>query len=143
MPLRTFILAATTTTMIGLTGFGAMAGVIEDRKANFKANNAAMRAIAAALSSGDFDTIAAEAGKIAAWAEVMPDYFPEGSDAGTSARPEIWPDFSGFKDAAEANHSAARDLITVAANQDADAAQQALQTLGASCKSCHQKFKSW
>jgi len=139
---RTIILASSAATLVGLSGLGANAGVIEDRKANFKANNASMRAIAAALGSGDFDTVTAEAKKIAAWAEVMPDYFPEGSGEGTSARPEIWTDFVGFKDAAEANYDAAQTLITVAAKQDADAAGQALQAIGATCKSCHQKFKS-
>ena len=84
-----------------------------------------------------------EAERIAAWAEVMPDYFPEGSGEGTSAKPEIWSDFIGFKDAAEDNYNAARDLITVAAKQDADSAREALQAVGATCKSCHQKFKSW
>ena len=143
MPFRTTILAAGAAALIGLSSLAATAGVIEDRKANFKANNASMRAIAAALGSGDFDTITAEAAKIAAWAEVMPDYFPEGSGEGTSAKPEIWSDFIGFKDAAEDNYNAARDLITVAAKQDADSAREALQAVGATCKSCHQKFKSW
>ena len=122
----------------------AHAGVVEDRKANFKANNASMRAIGAAIGSGDFDTIKSEAEKIAAWAMVMPDYFPKGSGgAGTSARPEIWTDFVGFKDAAEANYFAAEALINAAAKQDGASAREALQTIGATCKACHQKFKSW
>lgn len=122
----------------------ADAGVVEDRKANFKANNASMRAIGAAINSGDFATVKTEAEKIAAWAMVMPDYFPEGSGgAGTSARPEIWSDFIGFKDAAEANYYAAEALINAAAKQDGDAAREALQAIGASCKACHQKYKSW
>lgn len=143
MPFRKIILAGSAALLIGLFSLGASTGVVEDRKANFKANNASMRAIAATLGSGDFDTITAEAKKIAAWAEVMPDYFPEGSGEGTSARPEIWTDFISFKDAAEANFYAAQDLITVAAKQDADSAQEALQAIGTTCKSCHQRFKSW
>ena len=143
MPIRTFLFAGCAAALISLSSLGASAGVIEDRKANFKANNASMRAIAAALGNGDFDTITAEAKKIAAWAEVMPDYFPEGSGEGSSARPEIWTDFVGFKDAAEANYYAAQDLITVAAKQDAASAREALQAIGATCKSCHQKYKSW
>lgn len=143
MPFRNFILATSAAALLCLSSLGATAGVIEDRKANFKANNASMKVIAGALSSGDFDTITAQAQKIADWARVMPVYFPEGSGDGTSARPEIWTDFAGFKTAAEANYNAAQTLITVAANQDADAARAALQAIGASCKSCHQKFKSW
>jgi len=143
MPFRKILFATSAAALISLSSLGASAGVVEDRKANFKANNASMKAIAAALSSGDFATITAEATRIAAWAEVMPDYFPEGSGTGTSAKPAIWTDFAGFKDAAEANYNAAQELITVAAKQDADAAREALQAIGASCKSCHQKFKSW
>ena len=91
----------------------------------------------------DFDTITTEAAKIAAWAEAMPDYFPEGSGAGTSARAEIWTDFASFKDAAEAHYNAAQDLITVAAKKDSASTGDALKALGATCKACHQKFKSW
>ena len=130
-------------TLIGITSFTANAGVIEDRKANFKANNASMRAIGAAIGAGDFETVTREAEKIAAWAVVMPDYFPEGSGEWTSAKPAIWTDFIGFKDAAEANYNAAEALITAAAKQDAQAAGEALQAIGGTCKGCHQKFKSW
>jgi len=143
MSLRNIMVASSAAALIAFSSLGATAGVVEDRKANFKANNASMRAIAAALGSEDFDRITTEAKKIAAWAEIMPDYFPEGSGEGTSARPEIWTDFTGFKDAAEANYRAAQDLITVAAKQDAGYAQEGLQAIGATCKSCHQKFKSW
>ena len=129
--------------LIGTTAFVANAGVVEDRKANFKANNASMRAIGGAIGGGDFETVTREAERIAAWAMVMPDYFPEGSGEGTSAKPAIWTDFIGFKDAAEANYYAAQELIAAAAKQDADAAGEALRTIGGTCKGCHQKFKSW
>ena len=129
--------------LIGTTAFVANAGVVEDRKANFKANNASMRAIGAAIGGGDFETVTREAERIAAWAMVMPDYFPEGSGEGTSAKPAIWTDFIGFKDAAEANYYAAQELIATAAKQDADAAGEALRAIGGTCKGCHQKFKSW
>ena len=129
--------------LIGTTAFAANAGVVEDRKANFKANNASMRAIGAAIGGGDFETVTREAERIAAWAMVMPDFFPEGSGEGTSAKPAIWTDFIGFKDAAEANYYAAQELIAAAAKQDADAAGEALRTIGGTCKGCHQKFKSW
>ena len=129
--------------LIGTTAFVANAGVVEDRKANFKANNASMRAIGAAIGGGDFDTVTREAERIAAWAMVMPDYFPEGSGEGTSAKPAVWTDFIGFKHAAKANYYAAQELIAAAAKQDADAAGEALRAIGGTCKGCHQKFKSW
>ena len=135
--------AATAALIIGVSALSATAGVVEDRKANFKANNLSMRAIGAALSADDFDAVASEAEKIAAWAKIMPDYFPEGSGEGTSAKPAIWSDFTGFRNAAEANYVAAQDLITAAAKQDSAEAGAALQAVGATCKACHQKFKSW
>ena len=100
-----------------------------------------MRVIGAAIGAGDFETVSSEAEKIAAM--VMPDYFPEGSGEGTSAKPAIWTDFVGFKDAAEANYYAAQELIAAAAKQDAEAAGEALRAIGGTCKGCHQKFKSW
>ena len=140
---KTTISAAIAATIIGFSTLTASAGVIEDRKANFKANNVSMRAISAALSVDDFETVTGEAQKIAAWAMVMPDYFPEGSGEGTSAKPAIWSDFIGFKDAAEANYNAAEALIAAAQKQDSAQAGAALKALGATCKACHQKFKSW
>lgn len=143
MPALKMFAAVAAVTMLTTANLPAFAGVVEDRKANFKASNQSMRLMGAAMGSGDFDVITTEAAKIAAWAEVMPDYFPEGSGAGTSARAEIWTDFIGFKDAAETHYNAAQDLITVAAKQDAESTGEALQALGATCKACHQKFKSW
>jgi cytochrome c556 len=122
----------------------ASAGVIEDRKANFKANNASMRTIGGALGAGDFATIAAEAQKIADWAAVMPDYFPEGSGTGdTSARAAIWENFKGFTAAAKANHDAALTLLAAAEAGDVNAAKSALGEVGGTCKACHQQFKGW
>jgi len=135
--------AAAAAFIICISSLSAIAGVIEDRKANFKANNTSMRAIGEALSFDDFDAVVGEAEKIAAWAMVMPDYFPKGSGEGTSAKPAIWSDFAGFKNAAAANHEAARDLIKAAQSEDAAQVGAALKALGASCKACHQKFKSW
>ena len=76
MSKRSIFSAVLTATILGTACLPASAGVIEDRKANFKANNASMRAIGGALGAGDFATITAEAKKIADWAAVMPDYFP-------------------------------------------------------------------
>ena len=142
MPSLKIFAASAAMTMLA-AALPAAAGVVEDRKANFKAGNLSMRMMGAAIGAEDYDTITTEAAKIAAWAKAMPDYFPEGSGAGTNARPEIWTDFAGFKDAAEAHYNAAQDLITVAAKKDAASTGEALKALGATCKACHQKFKSW
>ena len=84
--------------------FVSQADVIAERKANFKANAAAMKAINAALGGGDFDIVITQATTIADWARVMPDYFSENSDNGdTKARAEIKMDFDEFKSRASAN----------------------------------------
>ena len=144
MSKRSIFSAVLTATILGTACLPASAGVIEERKANFKANNASMRAIGGALGEGDFATVTAEAQKIADWAAVMPDYFPEGSDTGdTSARASIWENFEGFTAAAKSNHNAALTLLVAAEAGDIDAAQAALGEVGGTCKACHQQFKGW
>lgn len=144
MSKRSIFSAVLTAALLGMACLPASAGVIEDRKANFKANNASMRTIGGALGAGDFATIAAEAQKIADWAAVMPDYFPEGSGTGdTSARPAIWENFEGFTAAAKANHDAALTLLAAAEAGDVNAAKGALGEVGGTCKACHQQFKGW
>ncbi len=121
----------------------AQADVITERKANFKANAAALKAINAAIGGGDFDTVITHATTIADWARVMPDYFPENSDSGdTKARANIWMDFDGFKSRASANEQAALALISTAKTGDVSAAIGALKALGGTCKSCHNNFRN-
>jgi cytochrome c556 len=122
--------------------FVAQADVIAERKANFKANAAAMKAINAALGGGDFDTVITQATTIADWARVMPNYFPENSHSGdTKARADIWMDFDGFKSRASGNEQAALTLISNAKTGDVSATIGALKTLAGTCKSCHENFK--
>jgi len=144
MPVRTFLSAALLATVSMAASLPAAADVIEERKANFKANNMSMRAMGAALGANDFAVITAEAQKIADWAAVMPDYFPESSSSGnTSAKAAIWEDFDAFKASAKANHEAALMLIAAAEAEDMTATKNALGQLGGSCKACHQQFKGW
>ena len=144
MPVRTFLSAALFAAVSIAVSLPTAADVIEERKANFKANNASMRAMGAALGAKDFAAITAEAQKIADWAVVMPDYFPKVSGSGnTSAKAAIWEDFAAFKASAQANHNAALVLIAAAEAQDMAATKNALGQLGGSCKACHQKFKGW
>ena len=97
MPVTKIKAASAAIALTMLASLPVSAGVVEDRKANFKASNMSMRMMGAAMGSEDFDTITEEAMKLAAWAEVMPDYFPEGSGAGTSAKPEIGLILSGSR----------------------------------------------
>ena len=120
----------------------AQADVIAERKANFKANAAAMKAIRAALGADDFETVVIQATTIAKWAKVMPNYFPANSDVGdTKARPDIWMDFDAFKRSASKNEKAALELISIANKGDMSSTINAVKQLGVSCKSCHNNFK--
>ena len=120
----------------------AKADVITERKANFKANAEALKAIRAALSASDFDAVITQATTIARWARVMPNYFPANSEMGdTDARPDIWIDFNGFKRSASENEKAALELINTAKKGDLSATINRVKQLGISCKSCHNNFK--
>jgi cytochrome c556 len=136
-------ICATLVVCLVATGFGtANADIIADRKAGFKRNADSMKAIAAAIESGDYQTVISRADGIASWASKIPSYFPEGSDSGdTKARAEIWFEFDAFKAKAKANETAARTLVTAAKSGDQGAMMAGLKNLGASCKSCHSDFK--
>ena len=67
--------------------------------------------------------------------------FVEGSQAGTSAKPDVWTDASGFK-AAQAKFEGAVDKLSVAANSgDLDRVRVAFGDVGASCKACHDSYR--
>ena len=136
-------ICATLVVCLVATGFGtANADIIADRKAGFKGNADSMKAIAAAIGSGDYQTVFSRAEGIASWASKIPSYFPEGSDSGdTKARAEIWFEFDAFKAKAKANETAALTLVTAAKSGDQGAMMTGLKNLGASCKSCHSNFK--
>jgi cytochrome c556 len=134
---------ATLVVCLVVTGFGtANADVIADRKAGFKRNADSMKAIAAAIGSGDHQTVISRAEGISSWASKIPSYFPEGSDSGdTKARAEIWFEFDAFKAKAKTNETAAQTLVSAAKLGDQGAMMAGLKNLGASCKSCHSSFK--
>jgi cytochrome c556 len=125
-----------------VAGASASADVVAERKANFKANADAMKAIAAAISGGDRQTVREKASGIAGCAAKIPAYFPEGSDGGDSkARAEIWFEFDSFTSRARANQDAAEALVKAAETGDPAAMIAGLKNLGASCKACHASFK--
>lgn len=121
--------------------FGANAGVIEDRKANFKENVSILRAVQSQIQSGNFEAVAAGGRKIADWAQQMPEFFPEGSES-PGALDAIWMDFDDFRMKADANKQAALDLEMAAQTEDAGKIMAAVQKLSGTCKSCHQSYKA-
>ncbi len=121
----------------------ANADVISERKARFKENGAAIKAIQAAIPASDMNAISASALKIANWSAEMTDYFPEGSDTGnTDARAEIWLDFDDFAGKAKDAENAARELARLAEAGQKDKITDGLKKLGGTCKSCHSSYKN-
>lgn len=121
--------------------------IVAERKSNFRASGGAMRAMRGQVGAGDFAAIEASAQMIAAWAEKMPSYFPEGTGPDndairTSAKASIWDRFDEFTALANNNHKAALALMTAAQNEDASAVMSAMQTVGQSCGACHSQFKN-
>lgn len=138
---KAFLLGFLVAFLLAFCG-SAMADPIADRKENFRQNVKSLKLIQPAIGAGDMDTISAEAKRIAAWASVMPEYFPEGSDMGeTKARPEIWENWDDFLTKAKANHDAALALADIAATGDMDAIPTAFKALSDTCGACHKLYK--
>lgn len=127
---------------ISMFSFPIMASdVVAERKANFKANAGALRAMGGLIGAEDFDGIAAQANKISAWASVMPEYFPKGSES-DGARDDIWFEFERFTALSVENKMAADAVVNAAMRKDISAVKQAFQSLGGTCKTCHSSFKN-
>ena len=121
--------------------FSAQAGVVEDRKANFKNNVTILKAIRGQIQAGDFEAISAGAQSISSWASQMPEFFPEGSES-KGALDAIWMDFDDFRAKADANKQAALKLDAAAKAADSEKILSAVQELSGTCKSCHQSYKA-
>ncbi len=120
---------------------------IKDRQAHMKAMGAATKALGEQLRSGapDKAVVKAQADKIAAGAQALPQWFPPGSGPGpdvkTQARPLVWSDTAGFAAARDKLVKAAAGLTLAAAMPDQAGVGDAMKQVGAACKSCHERFK--
>jgi len=120
----------------------SFAAVSDDRQAAMKDVLASFKVLVGISKSGQFD--AAEASKrgtaIAADLDKFKDLFPEGSqNADDKALPQIWSDRAGF----EAARNKARDAALALANsKDFAAFKTSFDTLGGSCKGCHDSYRA-
>ncbi len=140
------ITRTTIITIAAVTAFGinlAAADVISDRKAGFRGNVVALKAIRSAMAERDMSTITAQAEKMASWFAVMPDYFPASSSTGdTNARPEIWENWDKFTAISSTAEAASRDLAAAASSGDMAAVNAGFKAVAGTCKTCHQSFKN-
>jgi cytochrome c556 len=121
------------------------ADALKDRKAGFQNTAGQMRAIKGVLDAkGPVAPIAVSAQTMAEYAVKIPGLFPKDSGTGdTKALPAIWTDFADFEAKAKAFETAAKNLQQVAASgADHAAVQAAYGALGATCGSCHEKFRA-
>ncbi|MFY8094348.1 MAG: c-type cytochrome [Niveispirillum sp.] len=142
------IIAATS-----LTGFVVTAqaqdptAVIDARKAELKKAGGGMKAIGAFLKegTGTVADVQAAAATINATAKAFPDWWPAGTAIGVAksdAKPEIWTNMADFKAKTAAFQTEAAALVSVAAGGDKAAIGAQLGKVGATCKACHDAYKS-
>ena len=118
------------------------ADAFQDRHMAMETVGDAMKTLGAiAKKEAPFDAavVKANATTIAENLKTASTLFPAGSGGGQSrAKPEIWTDTAGFEKTMKDAHAAAVALQSVA---DEAAYRPALGALGASCKSCHDKYR--
>ena len=133
--------------VVALSVGGAAVAVIaadafHDRHMAMEAVGDAMKPLGAiAKKQAPFDAavVNASATTIADNLKKAATLFPAGSGGGESkAKPEIWTDAAGFEKGMKDAHAAAVALQSV---KDEAAFGPALGAVGASCKSCHDKYR--
>jgi len=67
--------------------------------------------------------------------------FPEGSRADSNAKPEVWSDAAGFKQAQQKFEAAVVKLSDVSGSGDLEKLRAAYGDVGASCKACHDSYR--
>ncbi|KCZ89470.1 c-type cytochrome [Hyphomonas johnsonii] len=121
---------------------------IEARQAHLKNVGKAFKTISDNLKAGEPDLAAIQAAAAAIPSEVsdMDTWFPAGSgpDAGvkTAALAVIWEERTELETKITNLQSAAATLDTTAQAGDIAAIAEAFKATGATCKSCHDKFRA-
>lgn len=128
-------------TFITLSAASASADVIAERTSNFSASGKAMRTMGQMIGNGDLQGVAKEAEKLAAWADMIPEHFPAGSES-RGANPAIWSDFETFTQLSQNFGQAARALVEATKTGDAGIVSIKMGEMGGTCKACHRQFKN-
>lgn len=136
------ILAATGVAMAQM----APEEAVETRKTIMKSVGAAT-GVGGGMAKGEIAFDAKVAGSViaayVAAAHTFDDYFPEGSEnvGGTKAAPAIWEDRAGFE-AEVAKFREASEAAAAAKPADAESFQPLFGAIAATCKSCHQNYRT-
>ncbi len=121
---------------------------IKARHDNFKQIGAANKAISDELKKDtpDRKLIADNAAKLKTLTTQIPSWFPKGSGPEsklpTDAKPEVWTDPAKFSAAVNRAQLEVSRLQQLAAAGDLDGLRGQSRAVGASCKSCHESFRT-
>ncbi len=130
--------------VMGISAAAALADVRGDRESAMKGMGGAMGNIGRLIRADTLDADAAKrsADQVAGTAKILVTLFPEGSQANSRAKPDVWSNRAAFTAVAN-DFSASADKL-VAAVQAGDKAQigAAMQAVGAGCNSCHNQFRT-
>lgn len=147
-PVRPAVLLALFAFAASGPAFGQPAAeAVKARQANFKQLGGAFKQINDALKADTPDRALIQANAIKAdqLAGKLGTWFPRGSgpESGveTAAKAEAWTDAAGFAAAARALKAETAKLAQLSLNGDADALRAQGRAVGATCKSCHDKFR--
>lgn len=117
------------------------------RQANYKEIGGAFKTINDELRSGspDMNSLRPAAKDIAQRAAISVKQFPKGSGprpgVRTRAKAVIWKNFADFSKTQTEMVAAANALNAAAGSRDVAAMRAARDRLGATCKSCHDKYR--
>ncbi len=130
--------------MVSLGAATALADARGDRESAMKGMGGAMGNLTRIMRADTFDQAAAtrSAEQVATTAKTIASLFPEGSQANSRAKPEIWSNKAAFTTVAN-DFSASADKL-LAATQAGDKAQigAAMQAVGGGCNTCHNQFRT-
>lgn len=134
------VCAVLTLCLLGLSGAIAQADVAAEREKTMKEVGASMKALAEIAKGAPYDAalVKKNASSMAANFEIFGSLFEAGTEtASKSSSPEIWTDRAGFEKVRQDAMAAA----TALADSDEAGFKDAFQSVAASCKSCHSKFR--
>lgn len=80
------------------------------------------------------------------WADIMIQYFPQGSGASetnlSSASNDIWLEFDRFKDYVDVFRKSADGMFISAQNNDLNKLTKSFRNTKTACNSCHENFRN-
>jgi cytochrome c556 len=103
-------------------------------------SSGALRDIARGSKPFDAEVVRTALTTISTDMKAFPDQFPAGSEANSAAAPAIWQNMDDFR-AKSLKLASDADAILASMPTDSAGVQTALQTIGASCGTCHETYR--